>query len=65
MAKGQGRSSGQGVKLLYIREYLYHNATKERPKNNPCDVWEITKSAKTSATVLPLLAFIVIFLAII
>lgn len=33
MAKGQGRSSGQGVKLLYIRDYLYHYATKEHPKN--------------------------------
>ena len=28
-----GRSSGQGVKLLYIRDYLYHHATKEHPKN--------------------------------
>ena len=28
-----GRSSGQGVKLLYIRDYLYHHATKEYPKN--------------------------------
>lgn len=33
MAKGQGRSSGQGVKLLYIRDYLYKYATKEHPKN--------------------------------
>ena len=33
MAEGQGRSSGQGVKLLYIRDYLYAHATKERPKN--------------------------------
>ena len=33
MAKGQGRSSGQGVKLLYIRDYLYQHATKEHPKN--------------------------------
>ena len=33
MAKGQGRSSGQGVKLLYIRDYLYQYATKEHPKN--------------------------------
>lgn len=33
MAIGQGRSSGQGVKLLYIRDYLYHYATKEHPKN--------------------------------
>ncbi len=33
MAQGQGRSSGQGVKLLYIRDYLYHHATKEHPKN--------------------------------
>lgn len=33
MAKGQGRSSGQGVKLLYIRDYLYKHATKEHPKN--------------------------------
>lgn len=28
-----GRSSGQGVKLLYIRDYLYAHATKEHPKN--------------------------------
>ena len=28
-----GRSSTQGVKLLYIRDYLYANATKEHPKN--------------------------------
>ena len=28
-----GRSSGQGVKLLYIRDYLYAYATKEHPKN--------------------------------
>ena len=28
-----GRSSGQGVKLLYIRDYLYANATKEHPRN--------------------------------
>lgn len=27
-----GRSSGQGVKLLYIRDYLYAEATKEHPK---------------------------------
>ena len=34
--KGQtrgGRSSGQGVKLLYIRDYLYAHATKEHPQN--------------------------------
>ena len=28
-----GRSSGQGVKLLYIRDYLYHHATREHPQN--------------------------------
>lgn len=28
-----GRSSGQGVKLLYIRDYLYAHASKEHPKN--------------------------------
>ena len=28
-----GRSSGQGVKLLYIRDYLYHHATKAHPQN--------------------------------
>ena len=33
MAEGQGRSSGQGVKLLYIRDYLYQHATQEHPKN--------------------------------
>lgn len=33
MAQGQGRSSGQGVKMLLIRDYLYTHATKEHPKN--------------------------------
>ncbi len=33
MAKGQGRSSGQGVKLLYIRDYLRANTDKEHAKN--------------------------------
>ena len=33
MAEGQGRSSGQGVKLLYIRDYLYTYTDKEHPKN--------------------------------
>ena len=33
MAQGQGRSSGQGVKLLYIRDYLYAHTDKEHPKN--------------------------------
>ena len=28
-----GRSSGQGVKLLYIRDFLYAYATKEHPQN--------------------------------
>ena len=28
-----GRSSGQGVELLYIRDYLYHHATKEHPND--------------------------------
>lgn len=31
MAKGQGRSSGQGVKLLMIRDYMIAHATKEHP----------------------------------
>ena len=52
MAKGQGRSSGQGVKLLYIRDYLYHYATKEHPKNTKaiCD-YRMTnvKAQKVSA----------------
>lgn len=49
MAKGQGRSSGQGVKLLYIRDYLYHHATKEHPKNANaiCD-YLITKGIEAS-----------------
>ena len=52
MAKGQGRSSGQGVKLLYIRDYLYRYATKEHPKNakDICDYLstkEIEASPKT------------------
>ena len=34
MAKGQGRSSGQGVKLLYIRDYLYTHTDKDHPKNS-------------------------------
>ena len=33
MAEGQGRSSGQGVKLLYIRDYLRTNTNKDNPKN--------------------------------
>ena len=28
-----GRSSGQGVKLLYIRDYPYHHAAKTHPKS--------------------------------
>ena len=52
MAEGQGRSSGQGVKLLYIRDYLYRYATKEHPKNakDICDYLstkEIEASPKT------------------
>ena len=33
MAEGQGRSSGQGVKLLYIRDYLHKHTNKAHPKN--------------------------------
>lgn len=33
MAEGQGRSSNQGVKLLYIRDYLRKYTDKEHPKN--------------------------------
>lgn len=33
MAKGQGRSSGQGLKLLYLRDYLYKHTNKEKPKS--------------------------------
>lgn len=33
MAVGQGRSSGQGVKLLYIRDYLRANTNKDHAKN--------------------------------
>ncbi len=33
MAKGQGRSSTQGVKLLYIRDYLHKETNPENPKN--------------------------------
>lgn len=33
MAEGQGRSSGQGVKLLYIRDYLRKHTNKEHPKS--------------------------------
>ena len=33
MAEGQGRSSGQGVKLLYIRDYLHKHTNKEHPKS--------------------------------
>lgn len=32
-ATRRGRSSGQGVKLLYIRDYLYAHATEEHPQN--------------------------------
>ena len=33
MAKGQGRSSGQGVKLLYVRDYLRKHTNKDNAKN--------------------------------
>ena len=33
MAEGKGRSSNQGVKLLYIRDYLHKHTNKEHPKN--------------------------------
>ena len=33
MAGGKGRSSNQGVKLLYIRDYLHKHTNKEHPKN--------------------------------
>ncbi len=33
MAEGQGRSSNQGVKLLYIRDYLHKYTNKEHPKS--------------------------------
>ena len=33
MAEGQGRSSNQGVKLLYIRDYLHKYTSKEHPKS--------------------------------
>ena len=33
MAEGKGRSSNQGVKLLYIRDYLRKYTNKEHPKN--------------------------------
>ena len=33
MAKGQGRSSGQGVKLLVIRDYLRSHTDKNHCKN--------------------------------
>ena len=33
MAEGQGRSSNQGVKLLYIRDYLRRYTDKEHPKS--------------------------------
>ena len=35
MAEGQDRSSNQGVKLLYIRDYLCKYTNKEHPKNAP------------------------------
>lgn len=53
MAKGQGRSSGQGVKLLIIRDYLRSHATKEHPKNAKAitkylsSKWGIEASEKT------------------
>lgn len=33
MAVGQGRSSGQGVKLLYVRDYLRKYTNKDHAKN--------------------------------
>lgn len=53
VAKGQGRSSGQGVKLLIIRDYLRSHATKEHPKNAKAitkylsSKWGIEASEKT------------------
>ena len=53
MAQGQGRSSGQGVKLLYIRDYLYHHATKEHPKNanDICDYLQTKEIEATPKTI--------------
>lgn len=33
MAEGQGCSSNQGVRLLYIRDYLHKYTNKEHPKS--------------------------------
>ena len=35
MAEGQGRSSGQGVKLLYIRDYLRKYTDEEHQRLPP------------------------------
>ena len=44
-----GRSSGQGVKLLYIRDFLYANATKEHPQNaNRIQDFLMTKDIEAS-----------------
>lgn len=44
-----GRSSGQGVKLLYIRDFLYAHATKEHPQNaNRIQDFLMSKSIEAS-----------------
>ena len=44
-----GRSSGQGVKLLYIRDFLYAHATKEHPQNaNRIQDYLLTKNIEAS-----------------
>lgn len=44
-----GRSSGQGVKLLYIRDFLYAHATKEHPQNaNRIQDFLLTKNIEAS-----------------
>ena len=50
MAQGQGRSSGQGVKLLYIRDYLYTYTDKHHTKNAK-DIVEYLASKGISASV--------------
>ena len=67
-----GRSSGQGVKLLYIRDFLYAHATKEHPQNDnriqdflmANNIEASTKTICNNILGLRKCPFIVIFLAI-
>ena len=56
MAEGQGRSSGQGLKLLHLRDFFYRYADRDHPQNIKRDIIPylaakgITASLKTIYT---------------